>query len=118
MKAIAITREMRKLEDASRISAIIIMKDGEHVGTARIKYPADGAGRLSAYLADWTLEMPESVNWDKFTRWQIGRANGYGYDKATAAFGSMKLCGFELKDAGWGWDHQLREAGFTLIQAI
>lgn len=57
----------------ARTSAFIIAKDGERVATVAIKFPADGAGRLYAY-----------VHW-LGCRMERGYANGYGYDKRSAA---------------------------------
>lgn len=40
---------------AQRVAAYVVMRGPEHVGTVRVHYPADGAGRLVVYVADWTL---------------------------------------------------------------
>jgi hypothetical protein len=121
MKPAAILNAVRKLESSTNVAAYIILNaSGGHVATARIKYPPNGHGerRLTAYLADWTLERPEGLEWSDFSRWQIGHASGYGYDKATAAFGGMKLQNLTLADQGQDWTRQLRDAGYTVIQAI
>lgn len=97
----------------------VVLRDGKHIGTVRIYFPKDGAGRLSAFLADWTLEMPEDLaTRNDWSRWQYGWANGYGYDKKSAALGGMTLAGVTLQDNGANWDQELRAAGFTIIQAI
>ena len=120
VKAQVIMAKVRKAEDASRIAAYIVMKGEEHVGTIRIQYPRAGHGEapLHAFLADWTLDRPEGTDFADFTRWQIGTATGYGYDKASAAMSGLALCGFTLLGNGHDWTHQLKEAGFTLMRAI
>src|SRR3546814_2190612 len=57
----------------ARVSAYVVTKDGAHVANVSIKFPADGAGRLYAYVHWIGLEMVRD------------HANGYGYDKRTAA---------------------------------
>lgn len=77
-----------------RVSAFVIMSAGERVATVAIKFPADGAGRLYAY-----------VHWlgNEMTR---GQASGYGYDKRSAAIAdaARKYIAAEHKAAkaiGW-----------------
>ena len=55
------------------VSAYVILLNGERVATVAIKFPADGAGRLYAY-----------VHWIG-TPMVRGFAGGYGYDKRSAA---------------------------------
>src|SRR3546814_19308140 len=57
----------------ARVSAYVVTKDGARVANVSIKFPADGAGRLYAYVHWIGLEMVRD------------HANGYGYDKRTAA---------------------------------
>src|SRR3546814_19140140 len=57
----------------ARVSAYVVTKDGAHVANVSIKFPADGAGRLYAYVHWIGLEMVRD------------HATGYGYDKRTAA---------------------------------
>lgn len=57
----------------ARVSAFVICKNGEKVATVALKFPADGAGRLYAYVHWRGLEMVR------------GHAGGYGYDKRSAA---------------------------------
>ena len=58
----------------SKVSAFVILDlEGERVATVAIKYPNDGAGRLYAYVHLLGVEMVR------------GHANGYGYDKRSAA---------------------------------
>ena len=113
-----IVRAVRRIEDRSNIRAYVILRDGAHVGTVRIQFPRDGAGKLHACAADWTLDMPEGVDFKDWTRWQYGWATGYGYDKATAALGGMTIDGVRLADQGHHWSDQLRKAGLQVIQAI
>lgn len=111
---------LRILEDRANVSAYVILNaQGHHVGTVRFHHPRDGAGRLTCSAADWTIPVPENGN-DRasWTRWQLGWANGYGYDKRTAAMVGMSIAGVKLKDNGHGWDSQLRDAGLIVVQAI
>lgn len=114
-----------------QVSAFVIMKDGERVATIAIKFPADGAGTLYAYVHWIGIEMVR------------GFARGYGYDKRTAAIANAvqtlksKNGGWKApvsradhigpvldflnalaRDAGPQWDSQLREAGFEVLQAV
>jgi len=110
----------------ANVAAYVVLKDGERVATVAFKYPRDGAGRLYAY-----------VHWigSPMVR---GFAAGGGYDKATAACSSAanRMSQFNpfntdkaaadadafayamIKDDGYGWDHNLRQAGFTVLQAV
>ena len=112
----------------ARVSAFVISRNGEKVATVAIKFPADGAGRLYAYVHWLGLEMVR------------GCAKGYGYDKRSAAvadalIGLGKLDGYEAQtridaakrlstfkhaannmDSG-DWTRALEKAGFTVLQA-
>ena len=123
----------------SRVSAFVIMKklfddiEPTRVATVALKYPADGAGRLFAYVHWIGLEMVR------------GYAGGYGYDKRSAAVEAAiaklrkanedalsfddstppqpcnnfsEFC-VSLRDCGGNsWDGALRDAGFTVLQAV
>lgn len=113
----------------ARVSAFVIARDGERVATVSIKFPADGAGRLYAYVHWLGIEMVR------------GSASGYGYDKRSAAVadalnGVGKLPGESrgpvvAKEAhlpafmdaannmdGGDWTRALEKAGFTVWQAV
>lgn len=116
----------------SQVSSFIILdKDTKDViAKIALKYPKDGAGRLSCYMHLIGTEV------------QIGTANGYGYDKRTSAIiDATKKCeseflnrvknndchGDELKmfkllasdKAQSGWQEVINESnGFIVIQAI
>lgn len=112
----------------AKVQAFVIAKGGERVATVAIKFPADGAGRLYAYVHWIGLEMVR------------GSASGYGYDKRTAACASAaerlrkpddsapnkafqhasfaKFKAAMLLDGGKHWDNALRDAGFTVWQAV
>jgi hypothetical protein len=120
-----------------RVSAFVVMRDSERVATVAIKFPADGAGRLYAYIHWIGLPMVRGV------------ANGYGYDKRTAACvdAARKLhpdsalqraneTGLQYAtgrpwldhypafvaalqtDDGNDWARNLEKAGFTVWQAV
>lgn len=119
----------------SRVSAFVILRDGERVATVALKFPADGAGRLYAYVHWLGNEMVR------------GYAGGYGYDKRSAAIanaarkyikqerkaaddigdpssymkGDNGKAGFWhaiADDDGHYWDRRLIDAGFTVLQAV
>ena len=95
-----------------RAAAFIVLRGSEHVATVRVAYPADGAGRLRVFV--WSDDAEGKAN-----RIQAGSATGYGYDKLSAAMHGMTIAGVRLDCNGTGgqW-RQLREAGFTVIQAL
>jgi len=103
---------------ARRVAAYVVMRGAEHVGTIRMHYPADGMGRLVVYVADWTLDCPEHVPFNEFTRWQRGAASGTGYDKSSAAMSGMTIANITTVDDGYGWQHHFRAGGLTILQAI
>lgn len=111
------------------VSAFVILKDGERVATVAFKFPKDGAGRLYCYLHVIGLPMIR------------GQAGGYGYDKKSAAFADaaekqakVKLESWQTSDysaeyaiastfrdclnSGHDWHNDLRDAGFTMLQAV
>lgn len=115
----------------ANVSAFVIVKGNERVGTIAFKFPRDGAGRLYCYLHVIGLEMVR------------GAASGGGYDKRSAAAWSasrkLNLAPDEsparlaelretiaiarvikdaIKDAGHDWRHDLEAAGFTVWQAV
>ena len=109
----------------ARTSAFVIAKNGERVATVAIRFPADGAGRLYAYVHWLGVPMVR------------GMAGGYGYDKRTAAVADaaaklhvanapeMEPGGaFEAfwlairKDGGHDWTRSLEDAGFRVWQAV
>ena len=113
---------------------VIIGANGGKLATVALKYPKDGAGRLWAYVHVIGSQMAR------------GSANGYGYDKASAAVcaalakwaprhapsGGVELDDYE-KEArarfamfkaaatsrdGYSWAQNLENAGFTVLQAV
>ena len=111
----------------SHVAAYVVLKDGERVATIAFKFPKDGAGRLYAYVHWLGVEMVR------------GHANGYGYDKKSAAVESAvsKIQNPAIAslsrahDENWYlftealasvggsyWHDKLRDAGFTVLQAV
>ncbi len=98
------------------------------VATIAFKFPRDGAGRLFAYVHFFGIEMVR------------GFASGGGYDKKTAACSAAvsrmkdglavnhwqaheiaeydKFRAALALDGGNSWDSALRDAGFTVMQAV
>ena len=106
----------------ARVSAYVILgDDGRRVATVALKFPADGAGRLYAY-----------VHWigDAMVR---GFASGGGYDKRSAACAAAadKLPASHTPDRDYGafrqalrlddgydWTRSLEARGFRVFQAV
>ena len=102
-----------------RVSAFVIVRGDERVATIAIKFPADGAGRLWAYVHWIGLPMAR------------GFAGGYGYDKRSAAIakaannmGQYQSDSFDkfraalAADGCSTWDIELQRAGFSVWQAV
>lgn len=109
-----------------QVAAYVVLKDGERVATIAFKFPKDGAGRLYAYVHWIGVEMVR------------GQADGYGYDKKSAAvesamsqmFAKNKECPilpntdheafFNALDiiGGSNWNTALEKDGFTVLQAV
>lgn len=115
-----IHERLKKLEDRANVAAYIILDAaGQHIGSVRFHYPRDGAGRLTCSAADWSLPVPaDDAERHAWTRWQLGWADGYGYDKHTAATGGMTIGTVRIVGQGNGWDSQLRAAGYQVLQAV
>lgn len=118
MTADKIHAQLDKLRRKANVSAYVILLKGEHVGTVRLSWPRDGAGRLTALAADWTRTKPDDVEFRQWTRWQYGTATGCGYDKATAALSGMTIAGITIHDDGYRWANQLEAANLTVIEAV
>lgn len=127
---------MTKIYDQHRaafdnVSAYVVMKGKERLATIAFKFPRDGAGCLSVYVHWLGVEMVKGV------------AGGYGYDKRSAAmtdaarkmeFGDAvdqygndwakekrmfnKFVKAIALDSGSTWESELRNAGFTVFQAV
>ena len=113
----------------ANVSAYVIMRGRNVIGTIAFKFPRDGAGRLYAYVHFHGMPMVR------------GFAGGYGYDKRTAAvedaFKKIDPAYFEgdtwtkahkecarfvkaingAKD-GTEWNLSLENAGYTVAQAV
>jgi hypothetical protein len=121
--------EQHKAAFANVAAYVILDSDHELVATVAFKYPRDGAGRLYAYVHWIGVEMVR------------GFAAGGGYDKHSAACSSavhrmwdgkqyLKMTtdaalkrydAFRValaKDDGAYWHNHLRDAGFTVMQAV
>ena len=118
----------------NRVSAYVILHNGERVATIAFKFPADGAGRLYCYVHWLGTQMVRSF------------ATGGGYDKRSASCASashrlptscqskdplapnylnpdtasryVAFINATVKDNGRGWDRRLEAAGFTVLQAV
>lgn len=107
------------------VSAFAIVRNG--VANIAFKFPRDGAGRLKCFVHWLGTEMLP------------GTANGYGYDKRTAATANaitrahkakhalmfaepgspMEAFALALaRDASDSWDAALRKAGFDVWQVL
>lgn len=105
----------------ANVSAYVIMKGTDRVATIAFKFPRDDAGRLYVYVHWLGTEMVR------------GHANGYGYDKRTAACANAarkvensntpvvrrrKFFDALAKDGGSSWESALISAGFTVMRAV
>lgn len=114
----------------NQVSAFIITDGKERIATVAFKFPRDGAGRLQCFLHVLGLPMVKGI------------ANGYGYDKKSAAFADAAKLQYEVKLESWqditgydaqyadakkirdclsegdSWDNDLRKAGFIVMQAV
>jgi hypothetical protein len=108
----------------ANVAAYVVLHNGERVATIAFKYPRDGAGRLYAYVHWFGTEMVR------------GYAGGGGYDKHSAACAdaARKIKGGDMrgrmeeaadafvaelgKNDGYYWHDNLRNAGFTVLQAV
>ncbi len=104
----------------ARIRSHAILKCGEPVGFVLVHYPADGAGRLKAFVHIYGLPMA------------YGSASGYGYDKATAAvYAAIKSMDVDRQDirqviarllkdtftdGGHDYVRQMEDQGLTLAR--
>lgn len=106
----------------ARVAAYVILKNGECVAKVAIKRSASGL-RTSAFVHRLGVPLV------------CGTANGGGYDKDSAAVaaGARKIpdditgrdphdraafLDAAMKDGGKRWDDAVRDAGFTVIQAV
>lgn len=113
----------------SKVSAYVILHNGERVATVAIKYPRDGAGRLYAYVHYVGVPMVRAF------------AGGFGYDKRTAAVRSAvrKIDPAQMVEDHWKkereaceaftrvmrdapdgqiWSCTLQDAGYNVLQAV
>lgn len=110
----------------NRVSAYVVTKDGKRIASIAFKFPADGAGRLFCYAHVFGMPMVR------------GYANGYGYDKKSAACEAavakiVAPSGPEYADDaghaaaikaalsgndGYDWDRRIRDAGYDVWQAV
>jgi hypothetical protein len=118
-----------------RIGAYALLREGRYAGKIVLHYPADGAGRLHAYVQVFGCTMVRA------------HASGYGYDKGTAAvYYAAKKIGVEARriyeteaadarhatplivrqdlaavdngmksDGGEDWKRQMENAGFQVL---
>ena len=107
----------------SQVSSYIVLdkETKQVIAKIALKYPKDGAGRLTCYMSIIGNEL------------QVGTASGYGYDKPTTAiinasrnqFGNVStvqdsfLTWLSSNTAQSGWQEVINENnGFIVIQAI
>lgn len=102
----------------ANVSAYVISRNGERVASVAFKH----GSRCSCYFHVIGLQMAK------------GWADGGGYDKASAAAHSavsridrngypehlalLDEIADAVRDAGNSWDRDLRDAGFTVWQAV
>lgn len=98
----------------SRVSAYVLMKNDEQIGTIAVKYPQDGAGRLYVYFHIFGDTMVRDF------------AGGYGYDKTSHAianavrkslFNPLLECTNTMDSKGWKESIESVK-GFKVLRAI
>jgi hypothetical protein len=101
-------------------ASVITDQAGNRKATVSIKYPKDGAGRLTMFVHVIGTEIV------------CGTASGYGYDKAGAAFENactkfkeedIKTDGLimalnRVRLGGIDWEDKVRELGLNVLHAI
>lgn len=121
----------------AHVSAYVIVKDGERVATIAFKSPRDGAGRLYAYVHWIGLEMVRGYaggyGYDKSSAACAVAAHRLAVDaadKRAAEIGEPWAEGRPWRehfaafraalaqDTGRYWHDRLRDAGFTVLQAV
>lgn len=111
----------------ARVSAYVVLdpRDGTRTATIAFKFPADGAGKLYAYVHVLGTQMVR------------GWASGMGYDKRTPAVESAlkriittgdvapevrahvkALQEAVAGDGGEYWDRLIEKAGYRVLQAV
>lgn len=110
---------------AQTTAYVITNNKGDRLAKVAFKFPKDGAGRLYCYFHLIGIAMVR------------GHANGYGYDKKSAAVvnamskmraddgcdpGNKKLMHTLQSYSGemnsGNWDNVLRNAGYNVLQAV
>lgn len=82
------SKYVRDTAAAKKISVYVVIDEkGKHVGTVQIHH---GDGRTLVNVWDHTDENASGP--------QVGTANGYGYDRETAALAGLKIAGYEMVD--------------------
>jgi len=77
----------QSIADKANVRAFVILKGERVVAQIHIKFPADGAGRMTGEV--WS-------NSEKDARFQKASAGGYGYDKQTALLSGLTIDGHKL----------------------
>lgn len=95
---------VRDTKAGRSISAYIVMRGAEYVATVQFYFGDSGVVRCNAWSRSGNL----------FEGW----ASGHGYDKRTAAMSGCMIGEYKVIFTGEEWDRQLRDAGYTVHQAI
>lgn len=117
----------------AKVSAYVILKDGERVATIAFKF----GNAVTAYVHWIGLEMTRGTagggGYDRQSAACLNAANKlvaycqarpsrkYGeqdYQRAVAAGLDSFLNTFDRGERGAGWERALRDAGFTVLQAV
>lgn len=79
----------QSIADKASVRAFVILKGKRVVAQIHIKFPSDGAGRMTGEV--WS-------NSEKDARFQKASAGGYGYDKQTALLSGLTIDGHKLSN--------------------
>ena len=117
------TKTIYEKHDAAfnNVAAWAILENGVHLANVTVKFPRDGAGRLTMFVHVIGTPMV------------AGTATRYGYDKQSAAARNAweklprdykptetesRFWEVMSEDSGHRWHNALMTAGFTVIQVI
>lgn len=99
----------------SGLSAYVILKESSTLPARRIANITFKATESRVKVIAWKFEEPDYGAISQFFQ---GHADGYGFDKYTAALSGFKLDGYTVVEQGERWQRQLEDHGLTVIRAL
>ena len=105
------TTYVSETPSGKEISAYVILKNGKHIATVRVR-------RTNLTCLVNIFNFGDINNSSKSYGFQSAKASGGGYDKFAAALDGMFIDGNELTDHPGGGIDQVEKFGLQVIQAI